>query len=278
MRISQTEIESFIRCPRCAVRSVKHRVPKSPLAPFAPFCEDLREIFRQFYAFQDGSVLRVPFTLSDAVGGLLKSEFDAYRQRGVPHPLMAEAGIEAVPFRHPELERWRDAPRRGIEHELPELGVTVEGGVDDVWRSRDGSLHVVDCKATPEDGRVSLDAERQKEYRRRVEINQWLLRRNGFQVSDTAYLVRTTAGRELVGCADRLLFSTVIVTQVGDDSWVRGAIEELVSALGSPTPPGPGNDCDVCHFTRKFCGPFPGARQTSKYADIVAKMDRPREF
>lgn len=40
--------------------------------------------------------------------GLLKTEFDQYRAQGVPHPLITEAGIDAVPHRHPKLDDWRN--------------------------------------------------------------------------------------------------------------------------------------------------------------------------
>ena len=36
-----------------------------------------------------------PFTLNSAVDQLLKNEFDEYRAKGEPHPLLLEAGIAA---------------------------------------------------------------------------------------------------------------------------------------------------------------------------------------
>jgi len=38
---------------------------------------------------------RPPFTLNSAVDQLLKNEFDEYRAKGEPHPLLLEAGIAA---------------------------------------------------------------------------------------------------------------------------------------------------------------------------------------
>jgi hypothetical protein len=95
MRFSPTKIESFIRCPRCAILEMKRRVPKLP---------------------------SFPFTVNNAVDRPLRRKFDTCRERVVPHPLMVEAGIEAVPFRQAESEQWSDAWRDRIEREVPELG------------------------------------------------------------------------------------------------------------------------------------------------------------
>ena len=38
---------------------------------------------------------------------MCKNEFDYYRKIQKPHPLFIEYGIDAVPFKHKDLERWR---------------------------------------------------------------------------------------------------------------------------------------------------------------------------
>ncbi len=42
-----------------------------------------------------------PFNLNSTVDALLKTEFDRDCNEGAPHPLMSEAGINAVPARAP---------------------------------------------------------------------------------------------------------------------------------------------------------------------------------
>jgi ATP-dependent exoDNAse (exonuclease V) beta subunit len=61
--------------------------------------------------------------------------------------------------------------------------------VDDLWQSPNGEIIVVDYKSTSKDGEVGLDAEWQGGYKRQMEIYQWLLRSNGFNVSNTGYFV-----------------------------------------------------------------------------------------
>ncbi len=37
----------------------------------------------------------------------MKAEFDTHRLAGTRHPLFATVRLEAVPYRHPELDRWQ---------------------------------------------------------------------------------------------------------------------------------------------------------------------------
>ncbi len=48
-----------------------------------------------------------------------------------------------------------------------------------------GELIVIDYKATSKDGKIeSLDEDWHRGYKRQLEIYQWLLRQNGFKVSN----------------------------------------------------------------------------------------------
>ena len=85
----------------------------------------------------------------------MKSEFDRYRAAGEPHPLFATAGIDAVPFRHEQLDRWRHN-FTGVRWKDDETGWTLFGAVDDLWQAPSGELIVADYKATVAHG----DAER----------------------------------------------------------------------------------------------------------------------
>lgn len=46
-----------------------------------------------------------PFTLNSAVDALLKKEFDIYRLKQQPHPLMQKHGLKAVPFKNDNMDQ-----------------------------------------------------------------------------------------------------------------------------------------------------------------------------
>ena len=133
----------------------------------------------------------LPFTLNTAVDNLCKNEFDYYREKQEPHPLFLENNIDAVPFKHEEMDKWRNN-FQGISYYDSDTDVHFYGAVDDVWVKPNGELILSDVKSTSKNNfdweETWNKYEYPKGYRRQLEMYQWLFRKNGFKVSDTAYL------------------------------------------------------------------------------------------
>ena len=222
-RISRSKIDLFLNCPRCFYLDRRLGVSQPP---------------------------GYPFSLNSAVDILLKKEFDIHRAKGDPHPLMEKYGIDAVPFDDPRMNEWRDALRAGVQYLHEPTNFLVTGGVDDIWVNPGGELHVVDYKATAKDGEVNLDAEWQIGYKRQVEVYQWLLRRNGFKVSDIAYFVYCNGITDKKAFDGKLEFDIKIISYKGDDSWVEGALQDMRGYLISERIPEPGMACDYCDYRK----------------------------
>src|SRR3954468_15238086 len=79
-KVSRSKIELFTQCPRCFWLDVRLKISR----PSSP-----------------------PFNINKAIDELFKKEFDVYRLKGEPHPMMTDNQIKAVPFRHADLEKWR---------------------------------------------------------------------------------------------------------------------------------------------------------------------------
>ncbi|MFM7718183.1 MAG: PD-(D/E)XK nuclease family protein [Actinomycetota bacterium] len=226
-RISRSKIDLFFACPRCFYLDRRLGIAR-PTGP--------------------------PFSLNNAVDALLKREFDAYREEGRPHPLMAKHGLAAVPFQHDSLEAWRDALRRGIRHVHAPTNLEVTGGIDDVWQDAEGDLIIVDYKATAKLGEVNLDAPWQDSYKRQVEVYQWLFRKNGFPVSDTAYFVYVNGRLDEPAFDERLVFRTSLLPYDGSDAWVEPALEAIRETLVADAPPMPAETCDHCRYVAGAAG------------------------
>ncbi len=220
-RLSRSKIDSFIKCPRCFYLDLRLGIAQPP---------------------------GYPFSLNSAVDTLLKKEFDIYRAKGSPHPLMKSYGLDAVPFSHEYLELWREARRGGIEYIDPKTNFRVTGGIDDVWINPKGQLIIVDYKATAKAGEVSLDAEWQDGYKRQVEIYQWLFRKNGFDVSPTAYFVYVNGRMDLEAFDAKLEFNVKLIPYEGDDSWIQDTLVKARKCLEKDTLPTPSPDCDYCAY------------------------------
>ena len=97
---------------------------------------------------------------------MLKKEFDIHRVAKTAHPLMEKYGIDAVPFEHPDMEKWRDN-FTGVQCHHKPSNFIFTGAVDDIWINSKNELHVVDYKATSKDGDVGIDAEWQEDTKGR---------------------------------------------------------------------------------------------------------------
>jgi RecB family exonuclease len=121
--------------------------------------------------------------------------------------------------------------------------------VDDVWQAANGELIVVDYKATSKNSAVSLDAEWQRGYKRQLEIYQWLLRRNGFTVSDTGYFIYCNGDRRREEFAEQLQFEVSVLPYEGSDAWIEETILAAHHCLQSESAPPPrSNGCEYCAY------------------------------
>jgi len=189
------------------------------------------------------------FNLNIAVDALLKKEFDIYRAKREPHPLMVKYNINAVPMQHPELDTWRNA-FKGIQYLHQPTNFLLFGGIDDVWQSLSGEIFIVDYKATSKEGDVTLDDEWKDAYKRQMEIYQWLFRKNNFNVSRTGYFVYCNGLKSENGFFDHLKFKTVILPYAGNDSWVEPALFKACECLKSDQLPDCTPQCGLCLYRK----------------------------
>jgi RecB family exonuclease len=220
-RLSRSKLERFLDCPRCFYLDRRLGIDRPPGFPFA---------------------------LNSAVDHLLKKEFDVHRVKQTTHPLLGAYGLDFVPFQHPKIEEWRDALRGGVIYHHRPSNFIVTGGLDDVWVNKSGELIVVDYKATSKDTEVNLDADWQIGYKLQVELYQWLLRRNDFKVSPTAYFVYVNGRRDLAAFDGKLEFTVKLLPYEGNDAWVEPALIKAQTCLMSDSIPAPTPECDYCLY------------------------------
>jgi hypothetical protein len=157
---------------------------------------------------------------------------------------MKAYGLKAVPYAHKELQSWRDARRRGVTYLHEPTNFLVCGGIDDVWQGERGELIIVDYKATSKRSEISL----YEAYKRQAEVYQWLFRKNGFTVSDTAYFVYANGRSDAEAFDGKLEFDVELIPHKGDDSWVEPTLFKIHEALSSDTVPEKGSRCDYCPY------------------------------
>jgi CRISPR/Cas system-associated exonuclease Cas4 (RecB family) len=221
-KLSRSKIDFFIECPRCFwVDNVLGT--KRPGFP--------------------------KFNLNIAVDELFKKEFDVHRAAGTPHPIMTEGGLDAVPMQHDSLDDWRD-PFVGIMHTHAPTGMVVSGGVDDLWMTPEGTVIIVDYKATSKHSRITelSNSPWDEQYKRQLGVYRWLLEQNGFTVAETGYLVYANASKDEDGFHNQLVFETTLVPVTTDVSWIEPVLLDIKQCLDSTTIPASGPRCEFCPY------------------------------
>lgn len=169
--LSRSRIENFVKCPACFYLQQVKGV-KFPSIP--------------------------GFNINEATDILLKKEFDACREKGITHPFLDSAGLgHLIPYQHEDFELWTQSLHFGAEGRMntihDETYLKIGGGLDDVWlNTQTQQLHIVDYKSTSQKtmGKIiSLDDPWKEAYKRQMDLYVWVMRRKGFDVSDTGYFL-----------------------------------------------------------------------------------------
>jgi len=189
------------------------------------------------------------FSLNSAVDALLKNEFDLLRKQKKPHKLMTQYGINAIPFDHPDINKWREnfVGKRYL-HE--ETNLEIFGAVDDLWINPKEELLIVDYKSTSTAREISLKDEYKQGYKKQMEVYQWIFRKSGFKVNDIGYFVFANAGKNRKKFDGKLTFKLSIISHKGDDSWVEPTILDIKKCLNSNKIPDSNPDCEFCEYRK----------------------------
>lgn len=223
-KISRSKIEDFIKCKRCFWLDQRLKISK----PSTP-----------------------PFLINGAVDELLKREFDVYRAKGEQHPWQIEFKIDAKPYAHEELDKWRHS-FTGIQFLHQPTNLLIFGGVDDVWVTPSGELMIVDYKATAKAKEI-IDLEQSRwhdTYRRQMEVYQWLFRQNGFKVSNIGYFVYANGIAASDGFFNKVEFRTNLFPYEGNDKWIEPTLADIKTVLENDKIPKESDDCEYCTYAK----------------------------
>ncbi|MBI2064698.1 MAG: hypothetical protein HYT62_01450, partial [Candidatus Yanofskybacteria bacterium] len=162
--LSRTKLDLFLKCPLCFYLNQRHgiRIPDGP-----------------------------PFVLNIRIDALLKKDSDLNRRFQRPDPRAIRFGITAIPLDHPDMKHWLNVySSTGLEYLHPETNFIVFGAPDDIWLV-DGSLSVVDVKATHTNKPIT-ESYFWDHNKRQVELYSWLLAHQNlpYPVSATSYFIR----------------------------------------------------------------------------------------
>jgi hypothetical protein len=153
-----------------------------------------------------------------------------------------------------KIDDWRNF-RRGVRALHAATNFDVYGALDDVWQDpATGEIIVADYKATAKASDVGIDADWQISYKRQVELYQWLLRANDFEVSKTAWFVYANGDVSAQAFGARMDFKISLISYEGDAAWIEPTLQRIKESLESDQPPDAPESCSWCDYTKRASG------------------------
>ena len=198
-----------------------------------------------------------PYALNSAVDALLKEEFDSYRQRREPHPLLLENHIDANLFGNQKLlDQWRDN-FQGLRYYDADLKATLFGAVDDVLEfpaeggsasGGKGLLAPLDYKSTG-----SKVANVYDRFQLQLDAYTFLLEKNKYRTNKKGYLAFYVVDKEH-GFIDRLPFRKKVVEIDTNPSDIYEIFKDAVVLLQQEAAPKHSEDCLFGQWIEKVNG------------------------
>ncbi len=222
-KLSRSGIDSFIKCQRC------------------------------FYLNKVGNIkdIGMPgFSLNSAHDELMKKELDIYREKGEAHPYMESLERNLIPFQHEKMEDWRNN-FKGVAYLHKKTNLIITGAIDDVWIDTDtNELVIIEYKSTSTQSEIDLNdgTPWKEQYKRQIDIYQWLLKMNGFPVADDSVFLYSNGIKTSKKFNDVMKFKTYVLEYKGSTEWVEPKILEIKKVLDGKSIPNSSQNCETCSY------------------------------
>ena len=197
------------------------------------------------------------WALNSLTDDLLKKEFDICRDQELPHRLFTKSGFEdIVPFKHGNMDRWRDSLRHGLEFRLEGTAILLTGGIDDLWfNQKTQEVIVLDYKSQaspyPVRTRAYLDGTYHQGYKRQLEFYAFLLTKMEYKVAAVGYFYVCNADKHASGFYGQMNFEETIVPYTLDTTWIPSKLDEMLAVLNGKKPPESNPACENCAYSRE---------------------------
>ncbi|CAM8392311.1 PD-(D/E)XK endonuclease-like domain, AddAB-type [Candidatus Methylopumilus planktonicus] len=229
-RVSRSKFSDFLTCPRCFYLDRVKGLDEPGMPGWA---------------------------LNSATDELLKKEFDICRENQMPHRLFKEYGLEhLVPFKHEEMNQWRDALRGGILHKFEDTNIILSGGVDDIWLdTKTKELIVVDYKSQASLQAVEpityLNNVYHHGYKLQLDFYNYLLNCKGYKTSPISYFLVVNANRTEEGFYGKMIFTETLIPYKNDVTWISSKIKDMIKLINQKEVPEGHESCENCAYARQ---------------------------
>ena len=232
LKLSRAQVSLFKECPRCFYMKQRHGIGR----PGSP-----------------------PYLLNSAVDGLLKNEFEIYRESQTPHPLFEENKLNFIPYKYDlfgQQEKWRS-----IKYQDEKRNMVLSGIIDDLWLDKDtNKLVLADYKATSTKKEINIFLF----FKWQMDFYHWLLKKTDRNISTDTYFVYANADRYRDRFDATLHFNMSLKRYAVDDSWVEPTLDNIRTVLDDDKIPEPYSECKNCNYAQQVASAdgVPGMHQS----------------
>ena len=155
-----------------------------------------------------------------------------------------------IPFQHENIEDWRNN-FKGVTYHHKKTDLIITGSVDDVWIDTDTEeLVIVEYKSTSTQSEIDLNdgTPWKEQYKRQIDIYQWLFKMNGFKVADDSVFLYSNGLKTSKRFNDVMKFKTYVLEYKGSTEWVEPKILEIKKVLDQGSIPSHNEECDTCSY------------------------------
>ena len=231
-KISRSKFNDFLTCQRCFYFD---RV-KGVVSPSTP-----------------------GWTLNETTDLLLKKEFDLCREQEIPHRICEQYNLNhIVPFKHEDMDKWRDALRHGLKINFKDTNIILSGGVDDIWiNTKTNDLIIVDYKSQAKTNSVNteeyLSDAYHEGYKIQMDFYSYLLNEMnvGHSVAPVSYFYVCNADRNASSFDSKLVFEETLVPYEWNSDWIEGKVLDMIDLLNSKELPEANPSCENCAYVQQ---------------------------
>lgn len=183
-------------------------------------------------------------SLPSGMDRVFKEHFDLFMNKGLLPPELASLNGTVKLFGNAELlEKWRNN-FAGIQW-TDEKGNILKGAVDNILQ-KESKLIVLDYKTRG----YPIKEDTAKHYQNQLDIYNFLLRKNGFETEDYAYLLFYHPNK--VDETGKVLFHTNLIKMQIDIANAEKILKKALTVLSSPMPPEAGEECGFCEWINDY--------------------------
>jgi hypothetical protein len=197
------------------------------------------------------------WSLNETTDILLKKEFDNCRVEQKPHRIFMENGLDHfVPFKHAEMDNWRNSLSKGLMSRFKNTNIILSGGIDDIWQDiKTKSLIVVDYKSQASNYEVRTDyylsSPYHEGYKIQMDFYNYLLTDMGFKVGSLSYFLVVNANRSADGFYGKMDFSETLVPYQHNISWITPKVEDMIALINQGVVPDSNPSCENCAYAKQ---------------------------